>query len=161
MLRKVEDRGAIETAHRELSYCGQIFRDAVATGRITSDPSRDLKGALASVEAEHFAAITEPKRVGDLLRSIDAYEGTATVKAALRLAPLVFVRPGELRSAQWADIDLEAGTWSYTVNKTKKSGVAEHIVPLATQAVAILKELKLKTGGGRYVFPAHEAPSAP
>lgn len=161
VLRKVEERGAIETAHRELSYCGQIFRYAVATGRITSDPSRDLKGALASVEAEHFAAITDPKRVGDLLRSIDAYEGTPTVKAALRLAPLVFVRPGELRAAQWADIDLDAGTWSYAVNKTKKSGVGEHIVPLSRQAVEILKQLKPLTGGGRYVFPGARSAKRP
>jgi integrase len=160
-IRRVEQRGAIETAHRELAYCGQIFRYGVATGRINSDPSRDLRGALQAVESEHFAAITDPKRVPDLLRAIDGYQGTLAVQCALRLAPLVFVRPGELRHAQWADFDLDAGEWRYSVNKTRKTGVAEHVVPLSTQAVAILRELHPLTGAGRYVFPGARSAKRP
>jgi len=116
---------------------------------------------LASAASAHFAAITDPKKVGDLLRALHSYEGSPTVKCALRLAPLVFVRPGELRSAQWADIDLEAGEWRYAVGKTKKSGVAEHIVPLSRQAVAILRELQPLTGSGHYVFPGARSPKRP
>jgi len=156
-LRRIEERGAIETAHRALANCGQVFRYAIATGRATSDPSRDLRGALASIKGDHFAAITDPKRVPDLLRAIDGYQGTLTVRCALRLAPLVFVRPGELRGAQWADIDLETAEWRFTVSKTK----TEHIVPLSRQAVEILKELKPLTGGGRYVFPGARSPKRP
>lgn len=156
-LRRIEARGAIETAHRALANCGQVFRYAIATGRATSDPSRDLRGALPPIKGEHFAAVTDPKRVPDLLRAIDGYQGTLTVKFALRLAPLVFVRPGELRNAQWADIDLEAAEWRFTVSKTK----TQHIVPLAAQAVAILKELHPLTGGGRFVFPGARSPKRP
>jgi integrase len=147
-LRRIEGRGALETAHRALSNCGQVFRYAVATGRATGDPSRDLRGALPPVKAEHLAAITEPKRAGELLRAIHDYQGTLTVRCALRFAPLVFVRPGELRKAQWADMDLDAAEWRYTVSKTD----TQHIVPLSTQAVAILRELEPLTGRGRYVF---------
>lgn len=156
-LRRIEARGAIETAHRARANCGQVFCYAIATGRATSDPSRDLRGALTPMKGEHFAAITDPKRVPDLLRSLDAYEGTLTVKCALRLAPLVFVRPGELRNAQWADIDLEAAEWRFTVSKTK----TEHIVPLSRQAVAILKEIQPLTGAGQYVFPGARSPKRP
>jgi len=156
-LRRIEERGAIETAHRALANCGQVFRYAIATGRATSDPARDLRGALTPMKGEHFAAITDPKRVPDLLRALDAYQGTLTVKCALRLAPLVFVRPGELRNAQWADIDLDAAEWRFTVSKTK----TQHIVPLARQAVAILKELQPLTGAGQYVFPGARSPKRP
>jgi integrase len=148
-VRKIEARGALETAHRALGTCGQVFRYAVATGRAQRDPSGDLRGALPPFKGEHFAAITEPKRVGQLLREIDGYQGTITVNCALRLAPLVFVRPGELRRAQWADIDLDAAEWRYTATKTD----TPHVVPLATQAVAILRELHAVTGQGQYVFP--------
>lgn len=149
VVRRIESRGALETAHRALGNCGQVFRYAVATGRATRDPSGDLRGALPPFKGEHFAAVTEPKQVAVLLRALDGYQGTLPVACALRLAPLVFVRPGELRNAEWADIDLEAAEWRYHVTKTG----TDHIVPLATQAVATLRELHALTGTGRYVFP--------
>jgi integrase len=149
VLRRIEDRGAMETAHRALQYCGQIFRYAIATGRADRDISADLKGALAPVKRKHFAAVTEPGKIAELLRVIDSYEGTFIVKCALRLAPLVFVRPGELRTAEWSHIDLDAAEWRYFVTKTE----TPHIVPLATQAVEILRALYALTGSGRYVFP--------
>ena len=148
-VRRIEKRGALETAHRALGNCGQVFRYAIATGRATRDPSGDLRGALPPVKGKHFAAVTEPKQAAELLRTLDGYQGTLTVACALRLAPLVFVRPGELRNAEWADIDLDAAEWRYTVTKTNTA----HIVPLATQAVAILRELHALTGTGRLVFP--------
>lgn len=148
-MRRIENRGALETAHRALGNCGQVFRYAIATGRATRDPSGDLRGALPPVKGEHFAAVTEPIQAAELLRTLDGYQGTLTVACALRLAPLVFVRPGELRNAEWADIDLDAAEWRYHVTKTD----SDHIVPLATQAVAILRELQALTGTGRYVFP--------
>lgn len=156
-IRRIEERGAIETAHRAIANCAQVFRYAIATGRATTDPSRDLRGALTPIKGEHFAAITDPKRVPDLLSALDGYQGTLTVRCALRLAPLVFVRPGELRNAQWADIDLDAAEWRFTVSKTK----TEHIVPLSRQAVAILNELHPLTGTGRYVFPGARSPKRP
>ncbi|ARU31216.1 integrase [Sulfuriferula sp. AH1] len=149
VVRKIENRGAIETAHRVLSNCGQVFRYAVATGRALRDPSGDLRGALTPTKGEHFAAVTEPKLVAGLLRTLDGYQGTFTVACALRLAPLVFVRPGELRNAEWADINLDTAEWRYTVTKTDTA----HIVPLATQAVTILRELHGLTGSSRFVFP--------
>ncbi len=148
-LRRIEARGALETAHRALGNCGQVFRYAIATGRAERDPSGDLRGALPPVRGEHFAAVTEPKRLAEILRALDGYQGTFAVQCALRLAPLVFVRPGELRKARWADIDLDAAEWRYTVTKTDTA----HIVPLATQAVAILRELHKLTGHGEFVFP--------
>ena len=148
--RRIENRGALETAHRALSNCGQVFRYAVATGRAERDPSGDLRGALPPVRGTHFAATTEPKRFAEILRALDGYEGTLTVRCALRLAPLVFVRPGELRNAHWADIDFEAAEWRYLVTKTN----TPHIVPLATQAIEILRELQPLTGNSRFVFPS-------
>lgn len=156
-VRKIEDRGANETAHRALSNCGQVFRYAIATGRATRDIAADLRGALTPVKAEHFAAITEPKQVGELLRAMDGYAGSQIVRNALLLAPLVFVRPGELRNAEWANIDLEAAEWRYTVTKTN----TPHIVPLSRQAVAILTELQALTGGGRFVFPGARSNDRP
>ena len=147
-VRRIEKRGALETAHRALGNCGQVLRFAIATGRAKRDPTGDLRGALPAVKTEHFAAITDPKRVGALMRAIEGYEGSLTVRCALRLAPLVFVRPGELRHAQWSAMDLDGGEWRYTVTKTN----TPHIVPLSTQAVAILRDLKPLTGRGRYVF---------
>lgn len=159
VIRRIEGRGVLETAHRALANCGQVFRYAVATGRAERDPSSDLRGALPSVKSRrtHFAAVTDPKEVAALLRSVNDYQGSATVRAALRLAPLVFVRPGELRAAEWAHIDLDAAEWRYTVTKTN----TQHIVPLSTQAVAILKELQPLTGGGRYVFPSPRSKDRP
>lgn len=157
VIRRIENRGALETAHRALSNCGQVWRYAIATGRAERDLSADLRGALPPVKGEHFAAITDPKRAAELLRAIDGYQGTETVRHALRLAPLVFVRPGELRSAEWAHFDLDAAEWRYTVSKTK----SEHIVPLSTQAVAILRDLHKLTGEGRYLFPGARSTKRP
>lgn len=154
VVRRIEERGALETAHRALGNCGQVFRYAVATGRAERDPSGDLRGALPPVKGEHFAAVTEPKQVAELLRTTDGYQGTFAVACALRLAPLVFVRPGELRHAQWEDIDLDNAEWRYLVTKTK----TQHIVPLSTQALTILRELNAVTGNGRYVFPSARNP---
>jgi integrase len=154
VIRRIEERGANETAHRALSECGQIFRYAVATGRAERDPSGDLRGALTPVKKKHFASVTEPEKVAEVLRMLDGYHGTLAVRCALRLAPLVFVRPGELRHAKWDDIDLGQAEWRYTVTKTD----TQHIVPLSTQAVGILEELKPLTGGGIYVFPSARSP---
>ncbi len=153
-LRRIEQRGALETAYRILSYCSQVFRYAIATGRATYNPSGDLRGALPPVKGKHFASVTEPNEVGRLLRTLDGYQGTLVVQCALRLAPLVFVRPGELRQAQWEDIDLDAAEWRFEVTKTK----TQHIVPLSRQAVEILEELQPLTGQGRYVFPSARSP---
>ena len=150
VIRRIESRGALETAHRALSNCSQVFRYAVATGRAERDPSGDLRGALPPVKGTHFAATTEPKRVAEILRAMDGYEGTLTVRCALRLAPLVFVRPGELRNAEWANIDFEAAEWRYLVTKTN----TQHIVPLSRQAVEILLELQPLTCNSRFVFPS-------
>lgn len=148
-LRRIEKRGTVETAHRALQNCGQVFRYAVATGRAERDPSGDLRGALAPMKHAHFPAVTEPKEIGVMLRKIEGHSGTFVVQCAIRLAPLLFVRPGELRQAEWSDFDLDAAQWRYLVTKTK----TDHIVPLSKQAVAILRELHPLTGRGRYVFP--------
>lgn len=155
--RRVEARGALHTAHRLIRCAGQIFRYAIATGRATRDPSGDLRGALPPADAGHFASVTDPTRVAELLRMLDGYTGTPTVRAALRLAPLVFVRPGELRKAEWDAIDLDAAQWRYAVTKTR----TEHIVPLSTQSVEILRELHPLTGHGRYVFPSARGDDRP
>ncbi|WP_104565789.1 tyrosine-type recombinase/integrase [Ralstonia mannitolilytica] len=147
--RRVESRGALDTAHRVLQTCGQIFRYAVATGRAERDPSGDLRGALPPAKGKHYAAPTDPKEVAGLLRMFDGFTGTFVVKCALLLAPMVFVRPGELRAAEWADVDLDAAEWRFV---SSKRDVA-HIVPLSTQAVAILRDLHALTGHGRYLFP--------
>lgn len=158
-MRRIESRGAIETAHRALQACGQVFRYAIATGRAERDPTPDLRGALKPVLVQHMAAITDPKRVGDLLRAIESYKGMPITRAALQLAPLVFVRPGELRKAEWAEFDLAAAQWRIPAARMKRtkqeklSGTA-HGVPLSRQAVAILRELHPLTGHGRYLFPS-------
>ena len=154
VLRRIEQRGVLETAHRVLQNCGQVFRYAVATGRAERDLSADLRGALSPVKKKHFAALTDPKKVGPLLRVLDGYEGSLIVRCALRLAPLVFVRPGELRRAEWSDIDLEAAEWRFTVTKTD----SQHLVPLSRQAVEVLRELYPLTGHGRFVFPSGRTP---
>jgi integrase len=152
MLRRTESRGALDTAHRVHQNCGQIFRYAVATGRTDRDPCGDLRGALPPAKREHFASLTEPADVAELLRAIDGFRGTFVVQCALKLAPLFFVRPGELRQAEWKDFDLDAGEWRYMVSKTK----TEHLVPLPVQAVAILRELHALTGNGPSVFPGRD-----
>jgi integrase len=155
VLRRIESRGALETAHRVKQTCGQIFRYAIATGRAQRDPSGDLRGALPPVKEKHHAALTKPADVAALLRSIDGYKGTFVVRCALRLAPLVFVRPGELRKAEWNEFDLDGATWRIPPERMKMR--SEHIVPLARQAVQILRELHPLTGTGRYVFPGRAA----
>lgn len=152
LLRKIEARDALETAHRVRGIFGQIFRYGIATARLTSDPSRDLRGALKPVKKQHLAAITEPYRAAKLLMMLDGYDGSPIVKAALRLAPLVFVRPGELRQAEWNDIDLGSAEWRFVVSKTN----TPHIVPLSRQAVGILQDIHNFTGvgGGQFVFPS-------
>jgi len=152
MLRRIESRGALETSHRVRTVCGQVFRYAVATGRAERDPAADLKGALPPYKKSHLAAVTDPKEVAPLLRAIDGYQGSSIVKCALQLAPLVFVRPGELRQAEWAEIDFEAAEWNIDAARMKMK--VAHLVPLSTQAVAILRELHALTGRGRYVFPS-------
>jgi len=150
-IRKIEARGALETAHRALACCGQVFRYAVATGRAERDPTGDLRGALPPVKKEkHFAAITDPKKVGELLRDIEGYQGSYIVKGAFKLSPLLFVRPGELRKMEWAELDLDKAEWIIPADKMKM-GVT-HIVPLAKQAVAVLREMLPLTGRSRYVF---------
>ena len=156
-LRRIEARGAIETAHRARGDLSAIFRYAIATGRTTSDPCRDLTGALAPKVVRHLATVTDPKVIPDILRAIDGYNGGLVVRCALRLAPLVFVRPNELRSAKWADIDLEAAEWRFVASKTKQP----HIVPLASQAIAILRELHPLTGQRDFVFPGGRSPLRP
>jgi integrase len=155
VLHRIERRGALESAHRMLQTCGQIFRYAIATGRTERDLSVDLRGALSSVKSKNFAAITEPDKIKDLLQAIDAYPGSFIVQCGLKLAPLIFVRPGELRMAEWQDFNFDTAEWRYTTSKTK----TQHIVPLATQVITILRELHPLTGHGRYVFPSARTPN--
>ena len=167
VLRRIESRGAQETAHRAMQNCGQVFRYAVATGRAERDPTGDLRGALPPPKEKHHATIIDPKRIGELLRAIDGYEGFFATKCALRLAPLVFVRPGELRRAQWSEFDLDKGEWRIPAERMKMR--EQHIVPLSRQAVAILRELEPLTNRGieakpnatRYVFPGAQTRERP
>lgn len=152
VLRRIEARGALETTHRVKTICGQVFRYAIATGRAKRDVAADLRGAIPPAKARNHAAITEPKEVAPLLRDIDAYKGGFVVRCALRLAPLVFVRPGELRQAEWSEIDFEAEQWNIPAQRMKTK--APHIVPLSTQALDILKELQPYSGTSRYLFPS-------
>jgi integrase len=152
VLRKIEDRGANETAHRVKQICSMIFRYAIATGKAERDPAADLKGALAPVNPKSMAAITDPKKIGGLLRAIDGYDGHIATKCALQLAPLVFVRPGELRHAEWSEIDLENAEWKIPQAKMKMRQT--HIVPLSRQAIDVFKTIQPFTGQGKYVFPS-------
>jgi len=152
VLRRIESRGAHETAHRAKARCGQVFRFAIATGRATRDPSADLRGALAPVVSTNFASITDPLRVGELLRAIEDYSGQHITRCALKLSPLVFVRPGELRKAQWSEFDLANAEWRIPSGRMKMG--EEHIVPLSKQAIAILRELQPLTGRGALLFPS-------
>ncbi len=152
VIRRTESRGALDTAHRVKQNCGQVFRYAIATGRAERDPSQDLRGAIPPTTKNNFASITEPAQVAELLRAIDGFKGTFVVRCALLLAPMLFVRPGELRKAEWEGFDLDAAVWRYFVTKTK----TEHMVPLSSQAVSILRELHELSGHGRYVFPGRD-----
>lgn len=151
-VQKIEARGAVGSAHRVKQLCGQVFRFAVASGLAERDVTADLKGALAAVPQGHFAAVTEPREAAKLMRAIHGYHGHPYSTAALKLAPLVFVRPGELRSAEWAEIDLDAAEWRIPGHKMKMRN--DHIVPLSTQAVDILRFVQPMTGHGKYVFPS-------
>lgn len=157
--RRLEERGAIESAHRALQVCGQIMRYAIATGRADRNPVVDLKGAIASPVVRHHAAITDPGELGALLRAIDGYTGDVATRAALKLSALLFVRPGELRHAEWTEIDLDAGEWNIPAGKMKMR--QPHLVPLCEQAVAILRELQPLTGRGQYLFPGRRSPRIP
>lgn len=152
VLRRAEGSGCLDKAHKLRSIAGLVFRYAVATGRAERDPSGDLRGALPPVQVTHHAALTDPKQVAPLLRALDSYQGSFVVQSALRLLPLVFVRPGELRHAEWAEIDLEQSLWSIPASKMKMKHA--HLVPLSKQAAAILTALKGLTGRGLYVFPS-------
>lgn len=156
VLRRIDERGARYTAHRVRSEISRVFRYAIATGRAQRDPCPDLKGAIQPVKTEHMPAITNPKEAGELMRAIDGFRGTFVVKCALQLAPLLFVRPGELRKALWEDFDLDKGEWRYLVSKTQ----TDHLVPLSTQAISILRELHPLTGHLRYVFPGRDPQKA-
>lgn len=152
VVRRVESRGKLETAQRVKQRIGQVMRYAVATGRARRDPTGDLRGALESPRTRHFAAITDPKAVGELLRALHGYKGHFVTACALKLSPLLFVRPGELRAAEWSEFDLDAGEWRIPGERMKMG--EEHIVPLCTQAVELLKDLHAVTGARRYVFPS-------
>lgn len=150
-LNRIVDRGAVETAHRVLQNCNSIFRYAIVTDRAETNPALALRDALPPVKQTHHPAVTDPAALGGLLRAIDGYEGGFITKCALRLAPLVFLRPGELRKAEWREIDLEAGLWNLPAERMKMR--EPHLVPLSDQAVAILREIEPLTGSGQYVFP--------
>lgn len=158
-LRRIENRGAIDTAHRAHQSCSQVFRYAIATGRADRDPSGDLRGALSPVKQQHHASITDPKAIGELLRNINGYQGYFITKCALQLAPLLFVRPGELRKAEWSEINFETAEWRIPAAKMKMRVL--HIVPLSTQSMTILNELRALTGDGKYLFPSVRTPTRP
>jgi integrase len=152
VVQKIEARGAIDSAHRVKQICGQVFRYGVSAGLVERDVTADLKGALSTIPRSHYAAITEPKQAGALMRSIHAYTGHPYAVAALKLSPLLFVRPGELRGAEWAEIDLDVAEWRIPGSKMKMK--LDHMVPLSTQAVEILRSVYLLTGHRKYVFPS-------
>lgn len=160
MLRQIESRGAVETAHRVRRTCGQIFRFAIATGRADRDPAADLVGALKPYKNQHFAAVTDPARLGAVLRTLYSYTGTDVVTAALKVLPMLLVRPGELRSARWGDINLDSAEWKFQPSKMRKYEL-ELVVPLPAQVVAILRDLHDLTGAGEFVFPSPRARGKP
>ncbi len=157
VVKRIETLNKLETAHRALQTAGQVFRYAVQTGRAIRDVTLDLKGALPPTSIKHMAAFIEPKKIAELLRAIDGFSGTLTVQCALKLSPLVFVRPSELRQAKWRDIDLDAGEWRYLVSKTN----TDHLVPLSNQAIDILKTIHPLSGHGEYVFQGGHSPLRP
>lgn len=157
--RHVEQTGAIETAHRLIQICGQVFRYAIATGRTKYDVSTGLHAALPKVNVKHMATLTDKKRIGQLLRAIDAYGGFFPVRCALKLAPLLFVRPGELQKAEWAEFDLPAAEWRLPASKMKMR--QRHIVPLPRQALSVLTELQAYTGNGQFLFPSIRTTTKP
>lgn len=161
VLRRVEAAGKLETVHRLKQRCGQVFRYAIATGRAERDPTPDLRGALETHKPRNHSAITDPAKIGELLRAMDRYQGNLVTRCALRLTPLLFVRPGELRRAEWTEFDLEGAHPQWSIPAAKMKMDAPHIVPLSTQAVAILRELHPFTGRGQYVFPGLHSRARP
>ena len=158
-LRKVEAKGNHETARRVLQLSGRIFRYAVATARLASDPTRDLRGALTAPQPKHYGAIVEPKRAGELLRAIDGYDGQELTKIAMQLSPHVFVRPGELRHAEWEEIDLDGALWTIPAAKMKMR--KPHLVPLSRQSIELLRMAHAITGPSGYVFPSIRSRARP
>jgi integrase len=158
-LRRIEALHHLETTKRTRQVCSRVFLYGVATGRCEGDPTIALKGAIPPAAEKHHASFTDPAKVGELLRSIDLYDGTFVVRYALKLAPLVFVRPGELRSAEWKEIDFEVAEWRIPAARMKMN--VQHIVPLSNQAIALLKELKAVSGSGRFVFPGARSVTRP
>jgi len=152
VMRRIEGTGNYETAKRVLQLAGRVFRYAVATARLQSDPTRDLRGALTAPQPKHYGAIIEPKRAGELLRAIEGYEGMGVTKLALQLSPHVFVRPGELRHAEWSDIDLDAALWIIPADKMKMRKA--HQVPLSRQSIDLFRQLHAITGPAGYIFPS-------
>ncbi len=161
VIRRIEERGALDIAKRTHNLMGRIFRYAVGHGLCTRDPSRDieLRDILPAANVRHHASLTDPKEVGALLRAIDGFTGAFTTRCALRLAPLVFVRPGELRHAEWTEFDFDKAEWRIPAGKMKMK--EQHIVPLSHQAIAILREIQPLTGSGRYVFPSERTRARP
>ena len=159
VLRRIESKGHLETAHRVKSICGRVFKYAISTGRAERDPSADLQGALPPTKEKHHASITDPVAIGALMRAIQDFTGTSIVASALKLSPLVFVRPGELRKAEWSEIDLSKAEWRISAEKMKSRVV--HIVPLSRQSVEILEQIKPLTGRDKYVFPSSRTITRP
>jgi len=159
VVRKIEARGAVDSAHRTLQSCGQVWRFAVAEGVAERDITADLRGALKTVKKKNYPTITDPKEIGNLLRAIEGYPGNEVVRLALRLAPLVFLRPGELRCAEWREIDFESAMWKLPAERMKSR--KRHQVPLCRQALGILRELRAVTGQGRYLFPGMRTQTDP
>lgn len=157
-IKKIEKRGNIQTAHRVFRNCGQVFRYAMATDRASSDITIPLKGSLTPIVEKHHSSITDPKKIGHLLKNIDEYDGLFVTKCALQLAPLLFVRPGELRQAEWAEFNLDASEWKIPANKMKMKMKVTHIVPLSKQAMKIIKDLQPHTGHCKYLFPSLRSP---
>ncbi|KGU72139.1 phage integrase family protein [Burkholderia pseudomallei MSHR4304] len=157
VLKRIDGRGARFTAHRVRSEISRVFRFGIKEGLCKADPAKDLIGAIPPATTTHFASITDPAKVAEMLRAFDAFTGTFPVCCALKLAPLLFVRPGELRKAEWSQFNLDRAEWRYLVTKTK----TEHLVPLATQTITILRELYALTGRGRYLFPGARSADRP
>lgn len=165
-MRRIHDSGTTETAHRTRNYLSQIFRWAIVRGKADRDPAADLVGAIPASAGRSFPTITEPSRIGELLRAVDVYRGSYVTRFALKMAPLVFTRPGELRLAEWVEFDLDKAEWSVPamrlkMRKAKKATAEAHVVPLSRQVLALLQELRPLSGSGRYVFPGERTASRP
>ena len=166
VMQRIHERGATETAHRTRNYLSEIFRFAIRQGLAERDPAADVVGAIPQAETTHFPTLTDPVQIGQLLRAIDGYHGTYVTRYALKLAPLVFTRPGEMRYAEWSEVDLSRAVWTVPgarlkMRKAKKAKAEPHIVPLSRQAVQLLRELHALTGAGRYLFPGERSALRP